>query len=120
MNKFPPSTVERKLQVNNFFRKFCWFSFLLCFCMLLIGKSNAQNTAKESTVSVKGFVINQNGEPLSGVSVMVKGSTIATLTGNDGSFQLQAPVNSTISVSYVGYINKDLKIGNNDRLNLNL
>ena len=39
-------------------------------------------------IDVKGRVLNENGEPVAGVTVKVKGSTQATFTNSDGEFQL--------------------------------
>jgi TonB-dependent starch-binding outer membrane protein SusC len=65
----------------------------------------------QSPIVVKGFVTGQNGEPLSGVSVMVKGSSKGTTTLQDGSFSIEVPPNSTLAVSYIGYISSEMKIG---------
>ena len=73
------------------------------------------------TVTVKGSVTTQTGEPLSGVSVVIKGGTKATTTANDGSFQIEAPSNSTLVLSYVGYLDKEIKVGTaNQNLSLQL
>jgi TonB-dependent starch-binding outer membrane protein SusC len=62
------------------------------------------------TVSVKGTITSQSGEPLQGVSVVVKGSSNGTSTKSDGSFEIPAPLNSTLVFSYVGYISKEVKV----------
>ncbi|MDB5192512.1 MAG: TonB-dependent receptor plug [Segetibacter sp.] len=65
----------------------------------------------QSTVPVSGVVTSQSGEPLSGVSIAVKNVTKATVSGQDGSFQLDVPPNSTLLISYVGYVGQEVKIG---------
>jgi TonB-dependent starch-binding outer membrane protein SusC len=92
---------------------------LLFACMLFFFSNaiHAQQPAK--SVTVKGVITNQNGEPLSGVSVSVKGGA-GISSQSDGSFELTAPANSTITFSYVGYFNKEVKLGTADQLSLNL
>ena len=51
---------------------------------------------------ISGNVTDANGEPLIGATVMVKGSTIATVTDMDGNFQLEVPNGATLVISYVG------------------
>lgn len=53
--------------------------------------------------TVKGVVTDSNGEPIIGATVRVVGTKTATITDLDGNFVLQAPKNSKIEVSYIGY-----------------
>ncbi len=94
------------------------FLLLLLFSLLLFFNSSFAQTGKP--VSVKGFVTNQNGEPLQGVTIQSKAADKASVTQADGSFQVDVPANSTISFSYVGFINKEVKIGTTDELNLSV
>ena len=43
------------------------------------------------------------GEPIIGASVLVKGSSTGSVTDIDGKFSVEAPVGSTLVVSFVGY-----------------
>jgi len=81
-------------------------AILLLYLTLLFNFCFAQNS-----ITVKGFVIAQSGEPLNGVSIRLKGSTTGTTTQPDGSFQIAAPSNSILEISYVGYIDREIKLG---------
>ncbi len=59
---------------------------------------------KAQQMTVTGSVIDENGEPLVGVTVQVKGSASGTVTGADGDFSLSAPVDGVIQFSYIGFI----------------
>ena len=50
------------------------------------------------------------GEPLIGVSIVVKGTTIGTTTDLDGRFSLSTSMGSTLQVSYVGYTSQEVKV----------
>ena len=93
---------------------------IFCFSMLLSTRSQAQAPANEKTVTVKGAIKNETGEPLSGVSVVVKGTSNGVTTKEDGVFQINAPINSTLSISMVGYTNKEIKVGKTDQLDLGI
>ena len=62
----------------------------------------------QQTVKVTGQVVDQDGEPLIGATVKVKGAQMGAVTDFDGNFQLNAPSNATLVLSYVGY--KDLEV----------
>lgn len=64
--------------------------------------------------SVTGKVIDATTrEPLIGVSIVVKGSNVGTITDIDGNYKINAPSsNSTLSFSYLGYTNKDVQVNN--------
>ncbi|UOR06056.1 TonB-dependent receptor [Hymenobacter aerilatus] len=61
-------------------------------------------------VPVSGRVTQANGEGLPGVTVIVKGTTLGTSTGADGSFSLNVPEGSTLVISSVGYIKKEVAV----------
>lgn len=61
-------------------------------------------------ISVSGVVIDEKGEPIIGASVAVKGGIIGTVTGLDGDFKLEIPENTTLVVSYIGFISQEVKV----------
>ena len=66
--------------------------------------------SQQANVSVKGTVKDASGEPLIGVSILVKGTTNGTVTDIDGNFNLNAPKGSVIEISYVGYVSQTVTI----------
>ena len=68
----------------------------------------ASSLAQQQTVKVTGQVVDQDGEPLIGATVKVKGTNVATVTNLDGEFEVNASSNATLVISYIGY--KDLEI----------
>ncbi|HLP72013.1 MAG TPA: SusC/RagA family TonB-linked outer membrane protein [Bacteroidales bacterium] len=61
---------------------------------------------------ITGKVTDENQNPLAGVSVMVKESTIGTLTESDGSFRLSVPESAKVlSFSFIGMKPTDVEIG---------
>lgn len=76
-------------------------------------------SAFSQSISVKGHVTDQNGEPLTGVAVMVKGSTTGTITDIDGAYVLNVPNTSAVlQFSYVGYITVEETVGNRQQMNI--
>ncbi len=60
-------------------------------------------------IAVTGVVKDAKGEPIIGANVAVKGTTIGTITDLDGVFHLQAPQNSVLTVSFIGYKTVEVK-----------
>ncbi len=67
--------------------------------------------ANNKTISVKGKVSNEKGEPLPGASVIVAGSTLGTVSGVDGQFSLSGiKPEDWIVFSFVGYQTVKVKV----------
>ena len=61
--------------------------------------------------SITGKVLDERGEPMIGVSVLVKGSKTGAITDIDGNFRLNVPAGAeTLQLSYMGYQPQDVKI----------
>ena len=64
--------------------------------------------------TIKGIVKDANGEPIIGANVIVKGNkTIGVITNLNGEFSLEVPSNATLQISYIGYLNKEVKVSGN-------
>ena len=59
--------------------------------------------ALAAPITVKGTVTDATGEPLLGVSVIVKGTTQGTTTNLDGEFTIKAEEGQVIRFTYIGY-----------------
>ncbi|HEY6913343.1 MAG TPA: TonB-dependent receptor [Paludibacter sp.] len=71
------------------------------------GLASAQN----SDGKISGKVLSEkDGEPLVGVSILVKGSKVGTVTDLNGAFTLQAKTGETLAVSYIGYLSQTIKV----------
>ena len=75
--------------------------------------ATAAQRAQATTNTVKGVVKDTHGEPLIGVSVLVKGTGKGAVTNIDGEYTIQADAASpTLVFSYVGYQTQEVAVGN--------
>ena len=96
-------------QKQNFFRIFlAGVLILLSFAVY----------AQENTVT--GKVYDVSGEPIIGASVVIQGTTQGTITDMDGAFQLKAQPSQTLVVSFLGYKDVILPIGNKNNFKVTL
>ena len=73
----------------------------------------------EQQRELTGKVTDENGEPVPGVSVVVKGTTVGTITDTDGSYTLEVPSDAAIlQFSFVGMKMQEAPIGDNDQINV--
>ena len=63
----------------------------------------AMASVTQQTIKVTGQVVDQEGEPLIGATIKLKGAQTGVITDFDGNFSIDAPSNGTLVVSYVGY-----------------
>ncbi|RXJ45809.1 TonB-dependent receptor [Gelidibacter gilvus] len=59
---------------------------------------------------VSGVVIDENNEPLSGVTIIVKGTLSGTITDFDGKYEIKADIGQKLVFSYVGYNNLEKSV----------
>ncbi|MCI1741110.1 MAG: TonB-dependent receptor [Prevotella sp.] len=87
---------------------------------LLEHKSNLSVSSYPSQQTLKGIVQDQKGDPLIGVSVVVKGTSQGTVTDLNGNYSIEVTPGTTLVFSYIGFITKEIKIGNQTSLNISL
>ena len=87
----------------------------LCFVLLL---GTAFAAIGQNRVS--GTVTDKNGEPVIGASIQEKGTTNATATDVSGRFSLSVPQNAVLQVSFLGYISREIPVGNRTTLEITL
>ncbi len=95
-----------KTNFSNHIRKL-FFAILICICFFNPGIAFAQQTVS-ATVKDAG-----SGRVLSGATITVKGSLTNTISNENGTFSITVPDNnSTLLVSYVGYVTQEIAVGN--------
>ena len=97
---------NEKHKVNSLVKRVCLVLSLLTpgSSMMVIASDEIAIVQQTGNITVTGTVVDQTGEPVIGVNVLVKGSTNGTITDIDGKFSLKGvSPNSILTVSYIGY-----------------
>lgn len=76
--------------------------------------------ASQKSQKIKGTIVDQNGEPIIGATIIEEGTTNGTTTDFDGQFSIDISVGGTLKISYIGYTTKYIKPGNQDVLKISL
>lgn len=88
--------------------------------ILLVNKENNANELFQQNF-VSGTVIGKDGEPLPGVNVLIKGTTIGTITDVDGKYSIPVTnANVTLVFSFIGYTSLEIPVEGKSVVNATL
>ena len=109
--------------MNRTFRKTALMMSALA--LLGLGYSSNANAAgspqevQQASKKITGTVVDAQG-PVIGASVVEKGTTNGTVTDFDGNFSLSVKTGATIVVSFIGYETQEIKVGNQDNIQITM
>lgn len=91
--------------------------YFICLALLTVSLS-----LQAQTVSITGTVTDESGEPLPGVTIIIRGQTSAgTSTRTDGTYTLrEVPADATISFSFIGYKTVEAPVNGRSRIDIQL
>ena len=75
---------------------------------------------KNKQTQVTGTITDNNGVPLPGVNVIVKGTSTGTSTDFDGNFSLDIEEGAILVISYLGFKTVEIAVGNQTTINVTL
>lgn len=83
-----------------------------------ISKTNEINFRISRIVS--GIVLNEQGEPILGATILEKGTGNGTMTDAEGKFSLEIEEHSTLRISYTGFLPQEIEVGEQRDLSITL
>jgi TonB-dependent starch-binding outer membrane protein SusC len=88
---------------------------VLVLCLFLL----ASLATYAQSVKVSGSVKDKSGEPLPGVSIVIKGTSSGTITAVSGSFELEVPsINDVLVFSFIGFQSQEIVVGTQKTINV--
>ena len=108
-----------------------YFLSALIFCLFWLGEAVTASPAKTaeapavqsqtSALNVSGFIKDDKGDPMIGVTIVIKGTTQGTVSNADGSYSIGVPYGgATLMVSYIGYAPQEINVNNRTRIDITL
>ena len=110
MNK---KLLSRFVPSNSIRRTFLLLSFLgaMFWNTDLYGQSrNVSGTVTDAS----------SGDPVPGVTIIVKGTTTGALTDNEGKYSISVPDNGTLVFSFIGFETQEIAVGGNSTVNCSM
>lgn len=90
------------------------FNAILCSLLAVTFGLSAQQK------SVSGTVTDEQGIPLPGATILVKGTSSGAVTDFDGNYTIEAALGQTIVISFVGYKTEEFTVNNNSSFDVSL
>jgi TonB-linked SusC/RagA family outer membrane protein len=92
-------------------KRHCVVKALRTLCLAILALTVSFSVSAQ--IVVTGTITEESGYSLPGVSVVVKGTTTGVLSDADGAYSITVPdANSTLAFSFIGYISKEVVVGN--------
>jgi TonB-dependent starch-binding outer membrane protein SusC len=82
------------------------------------GKTDQMSVAQQGNITVKGKIVDENGEAIPGATVQQKGTANGTVTDIDGNFSLSVPSDATLMISFIGFTNQEVTVGGKTELGI--
>jgi len=92
---------------------------------IYVGGSKTINQSQEVTIEmdfieITGKVVDQDGSPIPGATVLLEGTSTGTATDIDGNFSIEAAEGSVLLFSFIGYESQRVTVGNQTNLTITL
>jgi len=82
---------------------------------------NGNQNSFAQTRTITGRVVDVDGDPLPGVTIILKGTTQGTVTNSDGYYTLSGVTDETILVySFIGMLAREVVVGNQSRIDISM
>lgn len=89
--------------------------------LFLLGLIQVSATVYAQQRSVSGKIVDESGQPLPGVTVVVKGTTNGTVSNPDGNYTISnVPEDATLVFSFVGMRTQEIAVGNQTTINVTM
>ncbi len=72
--------------------------------------ANKMSLTQPEDITVKGKIVDENGEPLIGATILQKGTSNGTIADFDGTFSLAVPSDATLVISFTGYDSYEVNV----------
>lgn len=105
------------IKIHVLFWMLCIFTHGSVFAFYGSDKSFAEQSQK----SISGTVTAEDSSPIPGTTIVVKGSTIGTISDSDGNYSIDnVPENATIVFSFMGFKTQEIQLGNQTILDVTM
>jgi Ca-activated chloride channel family protein len=108
------SSISSANQKNSVMKKSLW----ILLALVLVSYGFGVNTDRTITGKITS---SEDGSPMPGVSILLKGTTLGTATSLDGTYSIKVPASgATLVFSFIGYVTREIKVGKSNVINVGL
>ncbi len=89
--------------------------------IIITRKGSFNSMVGQQGISITGTVIDETGEPIPGVNVVIKGTVYGTVTDSNGNYSISIPNKDVVLVfSFIGYISQEMAVGEKTTIEVTL
>ena len=86
-----------------------------------ITKQPAGNSSsQQQNLTITGVVFDASGDPMPGVTILIKGTKQGTITSGDGKYSISAPDNAVLVFSFIGMKTQEVPVAGNTNINVTM
>jgi len=100
--------MEKEKNAKGLLRRALWTMLFMLFSVGVYAQD----------ITVRGSVVDQNGEPVIGASVKAAGTKVGTVTNMDGNYMIKCDRNATLEISSLGFESQTIKVNGQNTLNV--
>ena len=87
----------------------------------VLALSTSAKVETEMATQVSGRITDSESQPIPGVNILVKGTTVGTTSDSDGKYTLEVPEgNATLVFSFIGFLTQEVDVSNRTSIDVNL
>ncbi|MDR0348343.1 MAG: SusC/RagA family TonB-linked outer membrane protein [Tannerella sp.] len=87
---------------------------------IILSRKETVSLFRQHVKPVKGTVTDAGGEPVIGANILIKGTSQGTVSDIYGNFQLNVPLDSTLSITYIGFLPQEITYTGQNQLQIGL
>jgi TonB-linked SusC/RagA family outer membrane protein len=123
--KFKNGSPDSRPQIRKFSLLGMLALLLFLFCFSAVYAEPAYNLVPGSSglqqKKVSGKITDQNGEPMLGVTIVLKGTPVGIVSNLDGTYSINVPdENSVLTFSFIGYLTQEITVGKLSVIDVNM
>lgn len=95
-------------------------SFIIEGSHILLSKNAQASLPQQRVNTITGSIQDLNGEPIIGANIVIKGSTVGTISDISGNFAIDVPQNGILKISFIGYLPQEIPVNNQTKITVTL
>ncbi len=119
-NKKKSSSINRSNLSPKSCAKWLIMAAMLCGSAYQIPVYAEGTAVVQQSQKISGTIKDSKGVPIIGANIKIKGTTKGTITDLNGKYQLDAPANASLVVSYIGYLSKEVPVSGKSTVNITI
>lgn len=86
--------------------------------IVIVKAEKRSDGLQQKTRRISGLITDDAGLPVAGANIVIKGTTVGTISDIDGNYSLEATPGQVLEISYIGFLPVEVKVDNKNRFDI--